>query len=309
MLNASMLLDPASSRGALVRAAIAAVVLLLVLAMMLRSGEDPIAEAPPQAVAEVMPPPLPIEPAPQSSAEVFPVVTPEPEAGPVPEAKPEAKPMAPPAPAPVAKPAPPPPPLVLQPRPAPVTVATDPVVRVIPPGSAALVEAAPSPVPERKPAASAVPAAQPAPAATGAGPNANHSLLLRDFGPLEAARTLRDAAETAGYPARVLHRVVLGPFPSRAEADAARKRNAKLSAIVIAGQGATEWWVQAGVFADGSNAEALRNSLAAGKDTVLVQARVTAGPYAGRPVAEQVLAALRSALGQPLAEAQVIPTR
>ncbi|MBA4742758.1 MAG: SPOR domain-containing protein, partial [Azoarcus sp.] len=129
----------------------------------------------------------------------------------------------------------------------------------------------------------------------------DHRVRLGGFMPISDARALQQASADAGYPARVLHRVLLGPFAARAEARSARSGT---RGILIGGS--DEWWVQLGVFADADNAEGLREKMSAEGRAAVVQGRVDLGPFAGRVAAEQVLVAVRSALGRPLEQARVV---
>ncbi|AUN93557.1 SPOR domain-containing protein [Pseudazoarcus pumilus] len=172
-------------------------------------------------------------------------------------------------------------PTKLAPRPPAIAVADAPIVTVIPTDAASGPDDPPPPPP--------VPAVD------------DHRVRLGGFMPISDARALQQASADAGYPARVLHRVLLGPFAARAEARSARSGT---RGILIGG--GDEWWVQLGVFADADNAEGLREKMSAEGRAAVVQGRVDLGPFAGRAAAEQVLVAVRSALGRPLEQARIV---
>lgn len=172
-------------------------------------------------------------------------------------------------------------PTELAPRPPAIAVADAPIVTVIPTDAA--------PGPDDPPPPPPVPAVD------------DHRVRLGGFMPISDARALQQASADAGYPARVLHRVLLGPFAARAEARSARSGT---RGILIGG--GDEWWVQLGVFADADNAEGLREKMSAEGRAAVVQGRVDLGPFAGRAAAEQVLVAVRSALGRPLEQARIV---
>lgn len=172
-------------------------------------------------------------------------------------------------------------PTELAPRPSAIAVADAPIVTVIPTDAA--------PGPDDPPPPPPVPAVD------------DHRVRLGGFMPISDARALQQASADAGYPARVLHRVMLGPFAARAEA---RSALSGTRGILIGG--GDEWWVQLGVFADADNAEGLREKMSAEGRPAVVQGRVDLGPFAGRVAAEQVLIAVREALGRSLEGARVV---
>lgn len=264
-------------RGAVIRALLAAVLLAILLSFALRS-EDAAEVASPAPLAGLTPPamvPGLVEPEPASFPSAEPVT---------------AEPVVPPAsePAPLAAPA------SETATPAPASIAASNAPPVKPPEPA-------------KPAKPASPvAAEPAAKASSVAANERFRLQLGDFQALGAANSLRDAATASGYPAEVLHRVVIGPFATR---DAARKTAERVKGYAVAGADAAKWWVQLGVFGDFGNAERLRATHVAEGRKAVVQGRVELGPYAGRTVADQVLAALREALRKPFADAQIVEMR
>lgn len=344
MTPAELLPPAASVRGAVLRASLAALIVALLLACMPEAVEEPTAEPPATETAVVAE--APAETAAPDAAEVVAVEAPgvvvaggTPEAGdaapanvsveeqaaPAGAAEPGAAPAeavedSPPVragtaakPA-VTAPAAPEAPLVLQPPPHPQTVQTHPVVPVRPPGQEDLpltvAQAEPPPAPMRPPGPAPKPAAKPAPKPApqpAAAPA--FRLQLGGYMPRAAARELHEAARAAGYPTRMLHRVVVGPYATREAALSAQKQLSADKTILIRGAGDKEWWLQAGVFSDGRNAESLHAALAAGSAPVSVHARVLAGPYSDRAAAEQVLIALRTALERPLADAEIVAVR
>lgn len=260
--------DNNTVRGALLRAGIATALMLVLLVFVLTSGEPEPPPPPPPPVAEP-PPSLLLEPPPLPS-EPEPAVTGVEAEAPAADAVPaEAE--------------------------ATVGVLSAPQIPVPPPAPAPV---APPPAPAVPPKAAA-PAAVPAPTASA------YMVLLGDFSPMPAARNLFDSAVTAGQPARMLHRVLVGPFASR---DAARKAvSGDLKGIVVESGG--NWWVQAGVFSDAENADRQRAALSISGRQVVVHGRAETGPYASRVLADQALAELRKALGKPLQHASVVATR
>lgn len=254
-------------RGALLRAGIAAALMLALLVFVLTSGEAEPPPPPPPPVAEPAPPSLLLEP-PPLPGEPEPAVTGVEAEAPAADAVPaEAE--------------------------ATVGVLSAPQIPAPPP----------APAPVAPPPATAAPpkTAAPAPAPTAA----TYMVHLADFSPMPAARNLFDSAVTAGQPARMLHRVLVGPFASR---DAARKAvSGDLKGIVVESGG--NWWVQAGVFSDADNADRQRAALSVSGRQVVVHGRAETGPYASRVLADQALAELRKALGKPLQDASVVATR
>lgn len=295
-------------RGALLRAAIAAVVLVGLLIFATREdAPTPKSAAPPAA--------SPLLPEPQSPARTAAPVSGSDEAPPVvaapgepvpavgaPSGEParpgdapaqpdlvEAPPAEPQAPADDATaqrperaaPAPEPPlPTALGPRPPDVAVADARVITVIPQGAEPRAQDRPPPPPV-------------------AAVN-EYRVRLGGFVPIDEARALHGASVEAGYPARVLHRVLLGPFGSRGEAKAAQSGT---RGILIGG--GEQWWVQLGVFADARNAQGLHDRMAGEGRAAVLQGRVELGPFGGRAAAEQVLIALRDALDRPLDDARI----
>lgn len=163
-------------------------------------------------------------------------------------------------------------------------------------------EPAPAPVQPAKPAPQPAPGvAAPAPA-SGAKP---HFIQLADFGPLPAAKNLLDAAATAGHPGRLMHRVLVGPFASR---DAARKAvEGGTKGIVVQSSGS--WWVQAGVFSDAENADRQRATLSLAGQQVVVHGRADIGPFPSRAAAEKALTGMRESFGKPLRDAAIVTAR
>lgn len=268
------LLPPVDSRrGALMRAALAGILLVvaILLVMSPTPSQDPAIDMPaPNSLAET---PLIPQPAPEPQP-ALPLELPVPQSAPEPEAAEE-------------------------------------------PAAEAAAEAPPAePAPAEKPAEAATPkpekpaAAKPAPRAESASGRApRHELRLGDFVPLGTARELQSAASLAGQPVRVMHRVVVGPFASRDAALAAQKGLAGTRTLPVPGASNSEWWLQAGAFAEVANAEALSKTLSERSQQVAVQGRVQLGPYPDRAAAEQALSRMRTDLGQRFERAEIIQVR
>lgn len=167
-------------------------------------------------------------------------------------------------------------------------------------------ESAPAPVPA--PVQPAKPAPPPAPGAVAPAPASGakpHFVQLVDFGPLPAAKNLFDAAATAGHPGRLMHRVLVGPFASR---DAARKAvEGGTKGIAVHSSGS--WWVQAGVFSDADNADRQRATLSLAGHQVVVHGRADIGPFPSRAAAEKALTGMRESFGKPLPDAAIVAAR
>ena len=258
-----------SVQGALLRAAVAAVLIAVLLYFVgegKETGEDaPAVAAPSPAPAAATPSPGPLPP-PVERTEVSaePPAVPPPEPIPVPQA---------------------------------VQHAQDPVEAEKPAPEVAELGAAVA----RKDAELA-PQAPAARVTAPAGGSAPYLVRLAGFGSVASARNLLDAATIAGHPGRILHRVLIGPFASR---DAAQQVLSGGTHGILVEDGG-RWWVQSGVFSEGENAERQRVTLAGAGNQVVVQGLAEVGPFTSRTTADKALADLRAALGQPLGDAAIV---
>lgn len=263
-----------SARGALIRAGVAGLLLVVLLFVVLSGGEQQPAEMPVPPVVEAPQPvqrpglaePIPVEPAPADTAIAVPEAGNETFAEPAPD------------------------PVVAQPEAAP----PPPEQPIAPPPTKSAPAPKPAPAPAaKKPAAASPPA------------SASHMLQLGDFGPLPVAKGQLHAAAPLGYAGRIMHRVLIGPFATRDAARGAIASGAK--GLLVQADGS--WWVQAGVFSDADNAERLRASLAGSGGQVVVHGRAELGPFASRGEAERALAEVRTASGEALKEAVIVSVR
>ena len=262
-----------SPRGALLRAAIAALLMIVLLFFVLGSEPEQEAAAPLPAPEAAAPEPEVIDPPPS-------LLLSQPEA---------------PGPGAII-----PPPIEMHtPQVAPAQDLAAVALSAVPESAP---EAAPAPVQPATPAPQPAPAAAAPAVASGAKP---HFVQLADFGPLPAAKNLLDAAATAGHPGRLMHRVLVGPFASR---DAARKTvEAGTKGIVVESSGS--WWVQAGVFSDAENADRQRATLSLAGKQVVVHGRADIGPFPSREAAGKALTGMRESFGKPLRDAAIVVAR
>ncbi|THF60232.1 SPOR domain-containing protein [Pseudothauera rhizosphaerae] len=121
------------------------------------------------------------------------------------------------------------------------------------------------------------------PEAVAVAPPPGPVVQLGVFGARANAERLRDDLAQAGFPARIESRVVLGPFPDRAAAQAAQ-------AGLPAG-----YAVQLGVFGAWDEAERLRDELTRAGSPARIENRVVLGPFPDRAVAEAAQAGLKRA--------------
>ena len=260
-----------SVQGALLRAAVAGV-LIAVLLFFVGEGKEAGEEATSSSIATPAPatatatPSLDLQPplAERSELPVEPLGLPPPESVPAPQAVQHAQ------------------ALVEAEEPAPV----------VPELSADATRKAEEPAPPPPPGRVSAPAAGSAP----------YLVRLAGFGSVASARNLLDAATIAGHPGRILHRVLVGPFASRAAAQ--QVLSGGTSGILVEDDG--RWWVQSGVFSEGANAERQRVTLAGAGNQVVVQGLAEVGPFTSKTAADKALADLRAALGQPLRDADVV---
>lgn len=162
-----------------------------------------------------------------------------------------------------------------------------------------------SPAPKAAPAQQATPSAPAAQAAV----SARHEVQVDDFVALSTARAWQTTARENAQPVRLLHRVVLGPFANRSAALAAQKGLPDTRTIPVRTADGGQWWLQAGVFAEAANAESLRGRLAGRGQPAAIQARVLLGPYADRAAAAVGLSRLRAAAGQSFERAEIHAVR
>lgn len=265
-----------SARGALIRAGVAGLLLVVLLFVVLSGGEQEQAEMPVPPVVEAPQPvqrpglaePIPVEPVPADTAIAVPEAGNETFAEPAPDQA------------------------VAQPEPASPPPSDEQPITPPPTKSAPAPKPAPAPA-AKKPAAASPPA------------SASHMLQLADFGPLPVAKGQLHAAVPLGYAGRIMHRVLIGPFATRDAARSAIESGAK--GLLVQANGS--WWVQAGVFSDADNAERLRASLAGAGRQVAVHGRAELGPFANRGEAERALAEVRTASGEALKEAVIVSAR
>lgn len=165
--------------------------------------------------------------------------------------------------------------------------------------------------PAKSPAQKATPTQQAVPSvpAAQAAVSARHEVQVDDFVALSTARAWQTVARENAQPVRLLHRVVLGPFANRSAALAAQKGLPDTRTIPVRTADGGQWWLQAGVFAEAANAESLRGRLAGRGQPAAIQARVLLGPYADRAAAEAGLSRLRAAAGQSFERAEIHAVR
>lgn len=135
--------------------------------------------------------------------------------------------------------------------------------------------------------------ADPVPADAAGAAAGSHRVQLGDFGRVDRAERLARTLAAEGMPAGLQRRVVVGPYVGRDAAAAAAERlsaRVAVKGIVVPARSRGQFLVQAGVFSEARNAEALRARLIAAKFKVVVQARVVLGPYETRAGAEKALA-------------------
>lgn len=285
--------DGATRRALMLRAAVVAGILLLMLLALLLTAEDEQAGLAPEASQPVQAPlpklgaQLP-EPAPAgtSTTPALPSVTAQ-EAAVSPTATVGSGGVA----------------NQVQP-PAPVTSAGTPPAGLAPQREAMVASATPASVPARPVAPPAATVTAPG-ASNGAAVRADPAKVdpvaatggirvhLGDFGRVDRAVRLVEALTSEGMPAAVQRRVVIGPYSGRKAAVAAAERLGKavsIDGMVVPARTNGQFLVQAGVFSESRNAEALRARLAAAKFKALVQGRAVLGPFATRDGAEKALA-------------------
>lgn len=156
-------------------------------------------------------------------------------------------------------------------------------------------EAAAPQVPEtvRQPASTARPAAAPA-------DKRRYQIQLGGFMDAEAFAALDAAMSGLDDPVVTQFRVAVGPFPERAAADDVLnrlRRERAVRGIVVSEPAQGSYAVQAGVFAEAANADALSRKLAGWGYPVKLQQRAVAGPFPDRQAAEALQARLRQERG------------
>lgn len=120
---------------------------------------------------------------------------------------------------------------------------------------------------------------------------------LGEYGALDKAERLREALAEQGLPAAIVRRVVIGPAETRKAAErivARLRQDDKVTGFIVPAAGGKGFLVQAGVFAEPANAEALRRRLSTPARKATIQGRVMLGPYERREDAEAALARVRS---------------
>lgn len=133
-------------------------------------------------------------------------------------------------------------------------------------------------------------------AATGAA-TTGFTAHLGEYGALDKAERLREALAEQGLPAAIVRRVVIGPAETRKAAErivARLRQDDKVTGFIVPAAGGKGFLVQAGVFAEPANAEALRRRLSTPARKATIQGRVMLGPYERREDAEAALARVRS---------------
>lgn len=137
------------------------------------------------------------------------------------------------------------------------------------------------------------------PAATPAA-NRHYQVQLGGFMDAEPFAALDAALSGMDDPVVTQFRVAVGPFPERATADdvlARLRRERAVRGIVVSEPAKGSYAVQAGVFAESANADALVRKLAGWGYPVKLQKRVVAGPFPDRQAAETLQARLRQERG------------
>ncbi len=120
---------------------------------------------------------------------------------------------------------------------------------------------------------------------------------LGEYGALDKAERLREALAEQGLPAAIVRRVVIGPAETRKAAErivTRLRQDDKVTGFIVSAAGGKGFLVQAGVFAEPANAEALRRRLSTPARKATIQGRVMLGPYERREDAEAALARVRS---------------
>lgn len=133
-------------------------------------------------------------------------------------------------------------------------------------------------------------------AATGAA-TTGFTAHLGEYGALDKAERLREALAEQGLPAAIVRRVVIGPAETRKAAErivTRLRQDDKVTGFIVPAAGGKGFLVQAGVFAEPANAEALRRRLSTPARKATIQGRVVLGPYERREDAEAALARVRS---------------
>lgn len=130
--------------------------------------------------------------------------------------------------------------------------------------------------------------------------NRNYQVQLGGFMDAEPFAALDAALSGMDDPVVTQFRVAVGPFPERGTADdvlGRLRRERAVRGIVVSEPANGSYAVQAGVFAESANADALARKLAGWGYPVKLQKRVVAGPFPDRQAAETLQARLRDERG------------